>query len=75
MNRFDRIDMITEEDLKKLIDQLVPAPKPMIIHAGKGFVREFVKQMYGGSYNFRQLLGLFRIGVIRGYGGVYEIKG
>lgn len=67
--------MITEEDLKKLIDQLAPAPQPMILHCGKGFVREFAKQMYGGSYSFIQLLGLFRSGVIISYGGVYEIRG
>jgi hypothetical protein len=69
--------VITEKDLEELLADIIPAPKPVILHCGKGVVREFAKSMYGGgSYNFQQLLGLFRCGFVSSLGdGWYEVRG
>ena len=68
--------MITEEDLKKLIEEMMPISntKPFVVYTGKSFVRDFAKGMFGGSYTFRQLLGLFRSGIVKGNYGSYIIN-
>lgn len=67
--------MITEQDLRDLMEALTP-PEGSNFQAlaGKTFVRDFAKAVYGGSYTFRQLRELFRNGVIKPQNGFYWIK-
>lgn len=45
----------------------------LVLLTGKGGVRAFAKEMFGPGYSFRQLLGLFRSGIISGY-KLYSIR-
>lgn len=67
---------ITEEHLKQLIEDMLPIAnnKPFVVYTGKSFVRDFAKGMFGGSYTFHQLLGLFRSGIVKGSYGTYIIQ-
>jgi len=68
---------ITYEDLQKLVNDLLPKngdKQNSILMVGKSFVRDYAKSLYGGSYTWKQLRNLFRVGMITGLEGIYTIN-
>lgn len=68
--------MITEEEIKNFLRQLPTSPnQDWAMYVGKNGLRGLIKEFYGGSYTFRQMLSFFRSGFAEKAGyGTYVVK-
>jgi hypothetical protein len=67
--------MITEDDLRKLIEDMMPKPNQrVVIHTGKSGARNFIRGVFGDGYTYRDVIRAYRSGFITQQNGVYIVR-